>query len=234
MPRDLALVDVVLPCLNEEGALPALLARLPEGYRGIVVDNGSTDRSAQVAAEHGATVVRESRRGFGSAAHAGLEAATAPVVAFCDADGSMDPADLPRIVAPVASGTADLVLGRRRPTHRRSWPLHARIANLALALLMRRATGLPLHDLGPMRAANRESLLGLDLKDRRSGYPLEMVLRANEAGWRVLELDAPYAPRVGRSKVTGTIRGTITAVRDMSRLLAEERRRTAATTGGRS
>ncbi len=216
-----ALVDVVFPCLNEEGALPGILTRLPEGYRAIVVDNGSTDDSAAVARRHGATVVTEARRGFGSAAHAGLLAATADVVAFCDADSSMDPADLPVVTGPILDGDADLVLGRRRPTVWRAWPWHARLANRALALLMRRATGLPLHDLGPMRAARREQLLALDLRDRRSGYPLEMVLRADEAGWRIREVDAPYSPRVGRSKVTGTVRGTVSAVSDMSRLLRE-------------
>lgn len=190
-----------------------------------MVDNGSTDRSAQVAASLGATVISEPRRGFGSAAHAGLLAATAPIVAFCDADGSMDPGDLSRLVAIVDAGEADLVLGRRRPTERSAWALHARIANRALAWLMRRATGLPLHDLGPMRAARRDALLELDLRDRRSGYPLEMVLRANGLGWRIRELDVPYSPRIGRSKVTGTVRGTVTAVTDMSRLLAEERTR---------
>jgi len=219
-----ALVDVVFPCLNEEKALPWVLGRLPEGYRAIVVDNGSTDRSAEVARSLGATVVSEPRRGFGSAAHAGLLAATAPVVAFCDADASMDPRDLPSVVDPVAARRVELVLGRRRPTSRGAWPLHARIANRALALLMRNSTGLDLHDLGPMRAANRDALLALDLKDRRSGYPLEMVLRGTEVGWRVLEVDAPYSPRVGRSKVTGTIRGTWIAVLDMSRLLRDQRR----------
>jgi len=214
-------VDVVLPCLNEEGALPWVLDRLPEGWHGIVVDNGSTDASAQVALDHGATVVPEARRGFGSAAHAGLVAATAPCVAFCDADASMDPQDLAVLAAPVLAGEADLVLGRRRPTARGAWPFHARVANLVLALLMRRASGLRLHDLGPMRVASREALLALDLRDRRSGYPLEMVLRASQAGWRIRELDAPYSPRVGRSKVTGTIRGTWVAVKDMSRLLRE-------------
>ena len=220
-----ATVDIVFPCLNEELALPWLLDRLPDGYRAIVVDNGSTDRSAEVAREHGALVVTELRRGFGSAAHAGLLAATAPIVAFCDADASMDPQDLPVVVDPVLAGESDLVLGRRRPTVRRAWPAHARFANLALARLMRRATGLDLHDLGPMRAARREGLLGLDLQDRRSGYPLEMVLRATNAGWRIREVDAPYSPRIGRSKVTGTIRGTITAITDMSRLLADEKSR---------
>jgi len=220
-----ATVDIVFPCLNEELALPWLLDRLPDGYRAIVVDNGSTDRSAEVAREHGALVVTESRRGFGSAAHAGLLAATAPIVAFCDADASMDPQDLPVVVDPVLAGEVDLVLGRRRPTVRRAWPAHARFANFALARLMRRATGLDLHDLGPMRAARREALLDLDLQDRRSGYPLEMVLRATGAGWRIREVDAPYSPRIGRSKVTGTIRGTITAITDMSRLLADEKSR---------
>ena len=216
-------VDVVFPCLNEERALPWILTRLPDGYRAIVVDNGSTDRSAEVAREHGALVVTEPRRGFGSAAHAGLLAATAPIVAFCDADASMDPRDLPRVVDPVASGTADLVLGRRRPTTRGAWPLHARIANRALASLMRGATKLPLHDLGPMRAVHREAMVALDLRDRRSGYPLELVLRGHAEGWRILEVDSPYSPRIGRSKVTGTIRGTYTAVLDMSRLLRAQR-----------
>jgi glycosyltransferase involved in cell wall biosynthesis len=213
------LVDVVFPCLNEAGALPWVLSRLPAGYRAIVVDNGSTDDSAAVAREHGATVVFESRRGFGAAAHKGLTVATAPVVAFCDADASMDPVDLPAVVDPVLIDQVDLVLGRRIATERGAWPIHARIANRALALLMRKSTGIPLHDLGPMRAASRKALLDLELKDRRSGYPLEMVLRAHDAGWRVAEVPVPYAPRIGRSKVTGTVRGTITAVNDMSRLL---------------
>ncbi|MGA1813797.1 glycosyltransferase family 2 protein [Frondihabitans sp. 4ASC-45] len=216
-------VDVVLPCLDEAAALPGVLSRLPEGYRAIVVDNGSTDGSADVARAHGALVVTEPRRGFGSAAHAGLLAATAPLVAFCDADGSMDPGDLPRLAAPVLAGEFELTLGRRRPTTRGAWPLHARFANLVLARLMRRASGVALHDLGPLRVASREGLLALDLQDRRSGYPLEMVLRASEAGWRIRELDIDYSPRVGRSKVTGTVRGTIRAIEDMSRLLREAR-----------
>ena len=218
-------VDVVLPCLNESGALPWVLSRLPAGYRAIVVDNGSTDDSAAVARAHGATVVSEPVRGFGSAAHAGLLAATAPIVAFCDADASMDPADLALVTVAVLRGEADLVLGRRRPTSRGAWPVHARIANRALSVLLRRATGLRLTDLGPMRAANREAMLALDQQDRRSGYPLETVLRGAAAGWRIVEVDAPYSPRVGRSKVTGTVRGTIGAIRDMSRLLNDERSR---------
>lgn len=210
-----ALVDVVLPCLNEKGALPWVLARLPKGYRAIVVDNGSTDGSAELATQLGAMVIREERRGFGAAAHAGLLASTAEYVAFCDCDGSLDPAQLPALFAPVMDGSADLVLGSRQP-QRGSWPAHARVANVVLAWRLRRLTGERVTDLGPMRAARRVQLLSLALEDRRSGYPLEMFLKASLGGWRILELPVPYAPRTGKSKVTGTLLGTITAVRDMS------------------
>lgn len=219
---------MIFPCLNEEAALPWVLSRLPAGYRAIVVDNGSTDHSVVIARELGAVVISEPLRGFGSAAHAGLLEASAPIVAFCDADASMDPADLPLVTSPITDGTSDLVLGRRLPTRANAWPLHARVANRALAHLMRRATGIDLHDLGPMRAARRQPMIDLDLRDRRSGYPLETVLNAHAAGWRIVEVPVPYSARVGRSKVTGTVRGTITAVRDMSRLLAAEKTRTAA------
>jgi glycosyltransferase involved in cell wall biosynthesis len=212
-------VDVVLPCLNEAGALARVLSGLPSGYRPIVVDNGSTDGSARIARELGATVIEESRRGFGAAAHAGLLAATAPIVAFCDADGSFDTGELPRVVDPIRTGDADLVLGRRRPSSASTWPIHARLANVALSARLRSLTGVPVHDLGPMRAARRVDLIALGLRDRRSGYPLEMFLRAASAGWSIVETDVSYRPRVGRSKVTGTIRGTVTAVADMSRLL---------------
>ncbi|MGV9316468.1 glycosyltransferase family 2 protein [Streptomyces sp. NPDC003691] len=214
-------VDVVLPCLNEAEALPWVLARIPDGWRAIVVDNGSTDGSAQLARSLGARVVYEPRRGFGAACHAGLTAADADVVCFCDSDASLDPSLLAPFVAEIRSGAADLVLGRRRPRGRGAWPVHARAGNLALARLLRRRTGLRLHDLGPLRAARREPLLALELADRRSGYPLEMVVRASDAGWRITERDVPYLPRAGASKVTGTWRGTWQAVRDMSRVLAD-------------
>ncbi|MFE2009128.1 glycosyltransferase family 2 protein [Streptomyces sp. NPDC059491] len=214
-------VDVVLPCLDEAQALPWVLARVPAGWRAIVVDNGSRDGSAALAAELGATVVREPRRGFGAACHAGLLASDAEFVCFCDCDASLDPGLLPGLVGAVAGGSTDLVLGRRRPTVRGAWPAHARAGNVALSWLLRRRTGLRLHDLGPMRAARREALLGLGLSDRRSGYPLQMVVRAADAGWRVREVDVPYLPRTGRSKVTGTWRGTWQAVHDMRRVLDE-------------
>ncbi|ROS72064.1 glycosyltransferase family 2 protein [Cellulomonas sp. PhB143] len=214
-----AAVDVVLPCLDEAEGLAWLLPRMPAGTRAVVVDNGSTDGSADVARAHGATVVRAERKGFGAAAHAGLEAATADVVAFMDADASLDPADLPLVLDPVLAGDAELVLGRR-DARRGAWPWHLRFANHELARRTRRRTGVPLHDLGPMRAARRDALLGLDLRDRRSGYPLEMVVAAADAGWRVAEVDVPYVQRKGRSKVTGTPLGAWRAVSDMSKVLA--------------
>lgn len=223
--------DIVLPCLDEAAALPWVLGRIPPGWRAIVVDNGSVDGSARIAAALGASVVHEPRRGFGAACHAGLLAARADVVCFCDCDGSLDPALLPEVAGPVLAGAADLVLGRRRPTALRAWPLHARLANRQLAATIRRRTGVPLHDLGPMRAARRTALLGLALTDRRSGYPLQMVLSAADAGWRITETDVPYAPRAGRSKVTGTWRGSRQAVHDMRAVLAAPR---AAPSGDRS
>jgi glycosyltransferase involved in cell wall biosynthesis len=216
-------LDLVLPCLDEAGALPWVLGRIPSGVRAIVVDNGSTDGSAEVARDHGALVISESRRGFGAACHAGLLAATAEFVGFSDADASLDPTEILTLASPVMSGQADLVLGRRQPSGRGAWPAHARLANRLLARRISAATGVELHDLGPMRVGRRSAMLALDLRDRRSGYPLEMVLRAASAGWTVVERPVDYRPRVGRSKVTGTVRGTLTAVGDMSRILAEER-----------
>ncbi|WP_143631815.1 glycosyltransferase family 2 protein, partial [Streptomyces thermovulgaris] len=131
-------VDVVLPCLNEAEALPWVLARIPPGWRALVVDNGSTDGSAEVARAYGATVVHEPRRGFGAACHAGLTAATADVVCFCDGDASLDPSLLVPFVREIRDGGADLVLGRRRPHGRGAWPVHARAGNLALARMLRR------------------------------------------------------------------------------------------------
>jgi len=214
-------IDVVLPCLNEAQALPWVLSRIPDGFRPIVADNGSTDDSVDVARSHGARVVHASPRGFGAAAHAGLLAAEADLVCFLDADGSLDPLQLTSVVEPVDAGWADLVLGRRRPTRRDAWPPHARLGNAVLAWRLRRAAGVAVHDLGPMRAGRREQLVALDLRDRRFGYPLEMVLRAARTGLRVAEVDVDYAPRAGgRSKVTGTVRGTARAVRDMANVMA--------------
>ncbi|MET7644965.1 glycosyltransferase family 2 protein [Streptomyces sp. NPDC005426] len=218
-PAPAPVADVVLPCLDEAAALPGVLGAIPDGWRAIVVDNGSTDGSAELARALGATVVHEPRRGFGAACHAGLLAADAEFVCFCDCDGSLDPALLPGFVGRLAAGETDLLLGRRRPQGRGAWPLHARLGNLALSRMLRRRTGLRLRDLGPMRAGRREELLALGLTDRRSGYPLEMVVRASDSGLRVAETDVPYLSRTGKSKVTGTWRGTWHAVRDMRGVL---------------
>lgn len=212
--------DVVLPALDEAEALPWVLGRMPRGYRAIVVDNGSTDDTAGVAQALGAEVVTETTRGFGAACFAGLRAATAEIVCFMDADASLDPEDLPRVAGPVQAGLADLVLGGR-DAERGAWPVHARVANAALAQAVRRRTGVTVTDLGPMRAAPRRDLLALGMADRRSGWPLEMVLRAARAGWRIHEVRVPYRPRSGRSKVTGTVLGTLRAVQDMQRLLRD-------------
>ena len=126
-------IDVILPCLNEAEALPWVLSRMPAGFHPIVADNGSTDASASIAVEHGATVVRVPQRGFGAACHAGLIAATSDIVCFMDADASLNPLDLPQVADPVRLGSADLVLGRRMTRSLGSWPVHARFANKVLA-----------------------------------------------------------------------------------------------------
>jgi len=213
-------LEIVLPCLDEAAALPWVLGRIPVGARAIVVDNGSADGSGRLAAELGAAVVACAQRGYGAACQAGLLAAQADVVAFCDCDCSIDPAELPRLAEPVLAGLADLVVGRRRPAERGCWPVHARLANRVLAGMVRRRTGVRLLDLGPVRVARREALLALDVRDRRSGYPLETVLRAAAAGWRIAQRDVAYLPRAGRSKVTGTVGGTVRAVKDMRAVLA--------------
>src|ERR1700761_726333 len=210
--------DVILPVLDEAAAIPGVLAAMPDGYRPIVVDNGSTDASAAIAAEFEATVVSEPRRGFGAACFAGLLASDAEVVCFMDCDGSLDPADLPSVVALLDQG-ADLAIGARRAAPGAPGPLPPRIPNGVLARDLRRRTGVTIEDIGPMRAARRQALLDLDLRDRRSGWPLEMVVKAVAAGWSVVDAPVPYVEREGRSKVTGTVRGTIQTIGDMSAIL---------------
>jgi glycosyltransferase involved in cell wall biosynthesis len=213
------MIEVVLPVLDEAEAIPAVLGGMPSGFDPIVVDNGSRDGSARVARAHGARVVHEPRKGFGAACFAGLEAASTEIVCFMDCDGSLDPAQLPLVSAPVAEGELDLCLGAR-VAQPGAWPWHARVANTVLALELRRRCGLALKDLGPMRAARREALLELDLRDRGFGWPLEMVLKAADRRWRVGEVSVTYRPRAaGRSKVSGSVRGTLRATRDMASLL---------------
>lgn len=212
--------DVLLPCLDEADALPWILGRMPTSFRPLVIDNGSRDGSGQLAADLGATVVQAERRGYGAACHIGLIAATAPLVAVMDADATLDPRQLPDVIDPLLADEADLVVGVRRPGQRRAQPWTLRLANAELARRVRRRTGLSLRDIGPMRAARREGLLDLDVQDRRSGYPVETVVRAADAGWRIAAVDTDYLVRRGRSKVTGTPLGAWRAVRDISTVLA--------------
>jgi glycosyltransferase involved in cell wall biosynthesis len=212
------MIDVVLPVLDEADSLPWVLSRVPEGFNAIVVDNGSTDGSSQIARSLGAEVVFQSRRGFGAACWKGLTTSASEMVCFMDCDGSLDPRTLVDIVHPLRTGTADLVLGARRADPG-AWPRHARLANRCLTFELQRRSGIELADIGPMRAARRDDLFKLQLRDRRSGWPLEMVLRAIQSGWRILEVPVAYRKRAGRSKVTGTVKGTATAVLDMARVL---------------
>ncbi|CAN5714988.1 glycosyltransferase family 2 protein [soil metagenome] len=211
-------VTVVLPCLNEAEALPGVLASIPAGYQALVVDNNSTDGTAEVARAQGAQVVAEPVPGYGSAVHAGVVAAGTPIVAVIDADGSLDPADLPRLVA--ALDGAEMVIGRRRAVRGLKWPWHARLGTAAVCFRLRQKYGLPVHDIAPMRVVRRESLLNLGVTDRRSGYPLELLVRAAAAGWRVVELDVDYGPRSGGvSKVSGSVRGSFHAAVDFWKAL---------------
>lgn len=212
-------IDVILPCHNEASALPAVLAAFPPDLQPLVVDNGSTDRTPDVAREYGATLVHEPVKGYGAAVHTGLEYADSELVAFMDADGSLDPAALGSLAEPVARGSADLAVGKRIPTSPRAQPGHARTGNAVLAALLR-ARGVPIHDIAPVRVGRRVELLDLGVADRAFGYPVELLIKAARAGWRIAETDVAYRPRVGgESKVSGSIAGTVRAVRDMSKAL---------------
>ena len=219
MPAD---CDLVLPCRDEGAALRDLLPSVPASFAVVVIDNGSTDDTAEVARSLGARVVREERPGYGAAVHAGVGAATADYVAVMDGDGSFAAGDLVRLLEEVRAGRADLATGRRRPVHRGVWPWHARAGNVVVLWWLRRRTGLPVHDIAPMRVCRREALLALGVRDRRFGYPVELLQRAQRAGWRITETDVAYHPRAAgtRSKVSGSVRGTVRAARDFARVLS--------------
>jgi glycosyltransferase involved in cell wall biosynthesis len=214
------LVTVVLPCLNEGESLAGVLADLPDGYRALVVDNNSTDDTAAVARRCGADVVAEARPGYGAAVHAGIVAASTDVVAVLDGDGSLNPGELPRLVADVERG-ADMAVGRRRPVPGLNWPWHARLGTAAVCWRLRTRHGLPVHDIAPMRVARRDAVLALGVNDRRSGYPLELLVRAAAANWQVVEHDVAYGPRTGgKSKVSGSARGSLHAALDFWRAIS--------------
>ena len=214
--------DLVLPCRNEGPALRALLAKVPIGMRVIVVDNGSTDDTAKVASACGARVVHESKAGYGAAVHAGIEAASAEYVAVIDGDGSFAPAELLPLLADVKAGRADMAVGRRRPSRAGVWPWHARLGNALILAWLRRRIGITVHDIAPMRVCRTRDLLALGVTDRRFGYPVELLQRATQAGWRITEHDVSYGPRAEgtKSKVSGSVSGTYKAARDFWRVLA--------------
>lgn len=220
--------SLILPCRDEAAALVDLLSRVPAGFDVIVVDNGSVDGTAEVAAMLGARVVHEPVPGYGAAVHAGVLAARTEYVAVMDGDGSLDPADLPVLLDEVVSGGATMAVGRRRPVARGVWPWHARLGNrLVLGWMRRRlqrevAEGLPVSDIAPIRVCRRSDLLALDLQDRRFGYPVELLQQALRSGWRIVEHDVGYHARARgtRSKVSGSVRGTARTAHDFWRVLA--------------
>lgn len=217
-------VSLIIPALNEGDCLCQLLAEVPvhQLHQIIVVDNGSTDNTPEVAREAGAIVVGEPRRGYGSACAAGLVAAKGDVLVYMDGDGSFVPAELVDLLAPIAQDKADLVLGARKfhDSEPKVMPPHQRFGNYLFAWLLGRMYGLVLTDLGPFRAIKRELLLALDMQEDTYGWPLEMIVKTARARKRILELPVTYRPRIaGQSKVGGTLRGSVLAAYQFSRVI---------------
>ena len=207
-------VSLIIPALNEADCLPTLLAEVPAGlvHELIVVNNGSTDRTAEVARMAGASVVDEPRRGYGFACAAGTAAAGGDVLVFMDGDGSFAPGELPDVLAPLLRREADLVLGSRMRRNGVGMPSHQRFGNLLFAWLLRRRFGLSLTDLGPYRAVRRGLLLELNMRERTYGWPLEMIIKTARLHRPMVEVPVTYRPRfAGQSKVGGTLRGSILA-----------------------
>lgn len=210
-----ARVVVVIPALNEERSLPLVLAELPPVGAVVVADNGSTDRTAEVARAAGARVVSAPRRGYGTACLAGIAAARAldpEVLVILDGDHSDYPEELPALVDPILDDRADLVLGDRTRwaepgalTPQQVWG-----NRLATALIARRC-GHRYRDMGPFRAIRFSSLLALEMEDPTWGWNVEMQMKAVQQGLRVVELPVRYRPRIGHSKISGTVPGVLRA-----------------------
>lgn len=219
MPEAAPTVDVVIPALDEEKSLPLVLADVPRPpvRRVVVADNGSTDDTARVAREGGAVVVTAERRGYGSACLAGLahlrENDPPDVVVFLDADYSDSPEELPRVIAPILAGEADLVIGSRVLGEREKGALlpQARAGNLVACALIRLLYGHRYTDLGPFRAIRWDALERLHMSDPDFGWTAEMQVKALKEGLRPVEVPVSYRKRVGVSKITGTIQGTVRA-----------------------
>jgi len=213
--RGAARIAVVIPALNEEQSIRHVLDAIPGWVDQVVVaDNGSEDRTAEVARGHGAHVVHEARRGYGSACQAGLAAVSAPdVIVFLDADFSDHPEEMPRLVDPIVEGRADLVIGSRTlgRRERRALGVHARFGNALACSLIRLFWRTRYTDLGPFRAVRRSCLEALSMRDADYGWTVEMQVKAAASGLRVEEVPVSYRRRIGRSKISGTVRGVIGA-----------------------
>jgi len=209
--------SVIIPALNEEASLPFVLAELPWSilHQVIVVDNGSQDRTAEVASAQSAVVIHESQRGYGAACMAGVRVASeADVLVFVDADGSFDASEIPLLTGPIERGEADLVLGSRLLGTREpgAMPLHALVGNWLVARVLRHLAGIPLTDLGPFRAIKCPTLARLQMEERTYGWPSEMIIKAARLGVPIHEVPVKYRQRRGgQSKVSGTWRGTFGA-----------------------
>ena len=209
-------IAVVIPALDEEQAIGLVVAEvLPLVAEVVVVDNGSSDRTPDVARAAGARVVVEPRRGYGQACLTGIAAlgGTADVIVFLDGDHSDHPGQLPDLVAPILSGQADMVIGSRTRGRAApgSHPWHAVAGTRFCVALMNLLIGTRASDLGPFRAITRTALAALDMQDRNYGWTVEMQIKARRAGLRVAEVPVDYRPRIGRSKVSGTVTGTVRA-----------------------
>ncbi|SRR5437867_4434371 len=210
-------ISVIIPALNEEASLPSVLDAIPANLAAdvIVVDNGSGDRTAEVARSHGARVVREERRGYGSACLRGIAALPpdAECIVFLDADFSDHPDEMPLLVEPIRRGSADLVIGSRMKGARERGALlpQAYFGNKLACFLIRVLWGFKYTDLGPFRAIRVAALLGLGMKDTGFGWTVEMQVRAIQEGLRIIEQPVSYRRRVGVSKITGTFLGTLEA-----------------------
>jgi len=209
-------VVAIIPALDEEGSIGQVVAAVPRDAVSevIVVDNGSADRTAEVARRHGAVVVREPRRGYGAACYAGvIAAAGADLLVFLDGDRSDVPEEMPLILGPILRGEADLVIGSRLTGRREpgAMPPHAVFGNRLASRVLRALYGVRITDLGSFRAIRRQALLDLGMQERTFGWPVEMIAKAARRGHRIVEVPVSYRRRIGRSKVAGTVKGSILA-----------------------
>lgn len=217
-------VAVIIPALNEAGSIGAVVKAVTQHIDALVVvaDNASDDGTAAVARDAGATVVTAATRGYGHACLAGVTAAAGcAILVFLDGDGSMSPTDIPRLVAPIIDGSADVVCGVR-PIDRALMPVHQRAGNRVIALLLRRH-GVDLPELCPFRAIRAQTLSELHLPGSRFAWPAQMLARAARHGARITSMPVGYSERTsGRSKVGGSLRGSLAASWDIARVLVRE------------